>query len=563
MNNNYTQQQGSINTMSDGLNYLSQGNTHDAGGITIPGTNNEVETKESIAKTSNGNYVFSNRLKPKGSKLSFAALSKKIDKRYPRAKFDSLEKQDRQDEINELMVQQESYKKSNAIGEYANTQEVFDLGGMMGKENAGVPNPNTPSDVDNVMKKVPVYGQFYAAGKMADKTLWNRGEHGEFKNNTQAALSYGITDPAQNMGVIKQQLKEGNVGKAFVAGIAPWQAGIMAQKQALKEKDSARRMELMEATKQVSNVEPTFFSDGGKMKYDGISGTSKLDTSNNSQLPSNFQSVGHAQRFFNANPDAFSDDLIVGGKGYGEGNIKNFGQKSLDNYNKVYGSKNQTIPIQGNTIESDIDMDLANVSSTELTKLDPLNKQDFNNPNAKYGAIGLGAGLLGNAYLYGTAKKQNINYDRVNPEQINLEAERQQARRTSSDTMNILASRLNSMGRGSSNSMIAGQTAVQRNLGDQLSNSYLSEQKYNTQARNRAGELNANIQMQEVEARAREEAAYNAQRRAAIQGALTSISQYGMGLASGERDINALKAFGTANYGASQGEDGINLGYTK
>lgn len=428
---------GSSFALGGDLNYLDQGNTHENGGINLPGTNNEVETKESIAKIDESNYVFSNRLKPKGSKLTFADMSKKIDKRYPRAKFDSIEKQDKSDEIRELMNQQELYKKDNSIGEYSS----------------------------------------------------------EYKC-------------------------------------------------------------------------------GGKMKYDGTSGTSKLDTSNmrskfNSQLPSNFQSVGHAQRFFNANPDAFSDDLIVGGKGYGEGNIKNFGQKSLDNYNKVHGSKNQTIPIQGNTIESDIDMDLANVSSTELTKLDPLNKsnddgsQDFNNPNAKYGAIGLGAGLLGNAYLYGTAKKQNINYDRVNPEQINLEAERQQARRTSSDTMNILASRLNSMGRGSSNSMIAGQTAVQRNLGDQLSNSYLSEQKYNTQARNRAGELNANIQMQEVEARAREEAAYNAQRRAAIQGALTSISQYGMGLASGERDINALKAFGTANYGASQGEDGINLGYTK
>ena len=91
-----------------GLMHINEGGTHEQnalGGVPI-GPNALVEQGETI----NNDFVFSDRLKPKGSKKTYAQLSKSVDTKYRLRPDDKLSKEAKQMDLDRLAAQQEAQK---------------------------------------------------------------------------------------------------------------------------------------------------------------------------------------------------------------------------------------------------------------------------------------------------------------------------------------------------------------------------------------------------------------------------------------------------------------------
>jgi hypothetical protein len=91
-----------------GLMHINEGGTHEQnalGGVPI-GPNALVEQGETI----NNDFVFSDRLKPKGSKKTYAQLSKSVDTKYRLRPDDKLSKEAKQMDLDRLAMQQEAQK---------------------------------------------------------------------------------------------------------------------------------------------------------------------------------------------------------------------------------------------------------------------------------------------------------------------------------------------------------------------------------------------------------------------------------------------------------------------
>ena len=91
-----------------GLMHINEGGTHEQnalGGVPI-GPNALVEQGETI----NNDFVFSDRLKPKGSKRTYAQLSKSVDTKYRLRPDDKLSKEAKQMDLDRLAMQQETQK---------------------------------------------------------------------------------------------------------------------------------------------------------------------------------------------------------------------------------------------------------------------------------------------------------------------------------------------------------------------------------------------------------------------------------------------------------------------
>jgi hypothetical protein len=91
-----------------GLMHINEGGTHEQnalGGVPI-GPNALVEQGETI----NNDFVFSDRLKPKGSKRTYAQLSKSVDTKYRLRPDDKLSKEAKQMDLDRLAMQQEAQK---------------------------------------------------------------------------------------------------------------------------------------------------------------------------------------------------------------------------------------------------------------------------------------------------------------------------------------------------------------------------------------------------------------------------------------------------------------------
>jgi len=88
--------------------HINEGGTHEQnalGGVPI-GPNALVEQGETI----NNDFVFSDRLKPKGSKRTYAQLSKSVDTKYKLRPDDKLSKEAKQMDLDRLAMQQETQK---------------------------------------------------------------------------------------------------------------------------------------------------------------------------------------------------------------------------------------------------------------------------------------------------------------------------------------------------------------------------------------------------------------------------------------------------------------------
>lgn len=109
--------------MGGNLTEYKNGGTHEQspfGGIPI-GQDALVEQGE----TRNKDFIYSDRLKPKGSKKSFATLSKEIESKYKGRENDAAANKAKQQALDELAQQQESLKQESLEKEVANNTESF------------------------------------------------------------------------------------------------------------------------------------------------------------------------------------------------------------------------------------------------------------------------------------------------------------------------------------------------------------------------------------------------------------------------------------------------------
>jgi len=148
---------GLMNNQAKGFTNFN-GNRHEQAGIQL-GNGAEVEGGETMFD----NYVFSDRLKPDGSKKTFAELSDKIKNKYSFRKDDPYDKQAMKRQLATLAQEQELLKVNTV-------QQQFGKGGKMyltgGEVTENLDNPPTTSFVYNGKNySIPtnIYQQYFSS----------------------------------------------------------------------------------------------------------------------------------------------------------------------------------------------------------------------------------------------------------------------------------------------------------------------------------------------------------------------------------------------------------------
>jgi hypothetical protein len=151
-------------------------------------------------------------------------------------------------------------------------------------------------------------------------------------------------------------------------------------------------------------------------------------------------------------------------------------------------------------------------------------------PGVTSGLINIGRGIRGNSRENPYAK---LSLPEIQAEQINLERERaalrEQANVARANTSRGLRAGAPTAG-GYMANMIAGETGIQRGLGQGLGESFTREETANAQMRQQAAMANQQAKMQEQMYNAQLDAQWKAQNDALISG---GISQIGQGVTSG------------------------------
>jgi hypothetical protein len=133
-------------------------------------------------------------------------------------------------------------------------------------------------------------------------------------------------------------------------------------------------------------------------------------------------------------------------------------------------------------------------------------------------AIAAGASALGDIGSL-IAAKQNLKRNRVQfpsvvPTYLNLSRQREALQRSAGNATNIALTNSRNASNPSNAyaNQVAGVTEVNRNLGENMSQSYLNEDVQNAGVSNQTSQTNANIKMQEATQNARSREMYGQQR---------------------------------------------------
>ena len=182
------------------------------------------------------------------------------------------------------------------------------------------------------------------------------------------------------------------------------------------------------------------------------------------------------------------------------------------------------------------------------------------------GLVGAIPSLVGNAYMYNNAKEQPVNYQRVDTNLVDRSREREIAERTANESKATNYRNLRNVGE-TQGTVLGGigaiNAGVNRTLGDVLGQSYSNEYNTNAALKNQTSAQNAQIQMQETEARARERDAVNDQKNSAIKGSLQAMTNYGTGILQNQSDLMKTSAMMPTDYKlVSDGRGGVTSIYT-
>lgn len=195
------------------LSHITEGGTHEQNALGgVPIGNSLVEQGETIH---NGEFVFSDRLKPKGSKRTFAQLSKSIDNKFKLRPYDTLSNQAKDMELNNLAMEQESLKEEMAqkyMGKALAIGETMCYGGKMESGGYFQGPISQVLDVNN--------GQFMAdGGKLPTYIMEDSGNIPKTREND--IINQGIIDyydkeaiPTSFQGIFNDRVNELGIDRA-------------------------------------------------------------------------------------------------------------------------------------------------------------------------------------------------------------------------------------------------------------------------------------------------------------------------------------------------------------
>jgi len=163
-------------------------------------------------------------------------------------------------------------------------------------------------------------------------------------------------------------------------------------------------------------------------------------------------------------------------------------------------------------------------SDTIVDPTENVNSYNFFEDPIAMGAVAQSIPMTLRAIRLATQKPEVVSTPKYVPQEIDLSSQREDLLRRSIGAKATATRNLKS----NPISQLAAVTAYDEQLGSQLAESIMNEQNANVQERNRAGMFNTQIRKDDIEATAREKAAYQEQ----VDALYSDISQLAMGVSS-------------------------------
>lgn len=442
--------------MGGNLTEYKNGGSHEQspfGGIPI-GQDALVEQGE----TRNKDFIYSDRLKPKGSKKSFAALSKEIESKYKGRENDVAANKAKQQALDELAQQQESLKEAQLtkelIKKFNTTATEFANGGFLGGPGNGLPqnfwedNTNyfgyTGINIDpiqGIQDDINVMNNYSDVAPYANPRTDN-----PFNLTTNYT---GLTPEQQRLVDMDHPIEGINkLPQAQLPEMSDYDAFInfLTQTQAMDEPT-----EDMDATATMSQEEIDQTAYDNRDIDQPIIGINPMGGASTFQQPGIDMLNTLVQDELSAARLKAEQDII----------------------NKV--------PVIDST-------DSSTSEANDVTSLEELNKY-----------INKGTALASIPDIFNLIKAakgpDDVNLERFTPEKINLEEQRRQAKDQARMAQNI--ARQNIKGTMSGGQAFAGQlasdVAIEKNLQDAIGQSFMTEEMQNAQIANQAGLTNTQI----------------------------------------------------------------------
>lgn len=422
------------------LTQYMNGGTHEEnpnGGIPV-GQGALVEEGE----TRNKDFIYSDRLKPKGSKKSFADLSKEIEKRYKGRERDTAANKAKQQALDTLAQEQESLKESQLTKELisnlkSNAKLMSEGGGLPGSNKLpadfwSINTPGLEEDYLNTEMRGPFTVDSRQGLSAAQQQLLDAAD---FRDNGIPKLPSPSIFPeiAPNMGI-------DGVPKLPSPSIFP-------------------EMSELQETQGFASFTPEFTEEGDENSISEEEINSVPGTASPDKQPIMINPMGGADTFFQPGKDQLSELAAQ--------NLKNAPEPAEMFAPGKYPSTPEDI-------------------------------NQFLEDQKKYINRGTALASIPDLYNLMQASKgpDDVNLERFTPETIDLSEQRKEARRQSRMAGNVQRENIRevaSSGAEALSASIAGDTANAANLSAQLGQSFQTEENLNKQILNQAGMTNTQI----------------------------------------------------------------------
>ena len=422
------------------LTQYMNGGTHEEnpnGGIPV-GQGALVEEGE----TRNKDFIYSDRLKPKGSKKTFADLSKVIEAKYKGRERDTAANKAKQQALDTLAQEQESLKESQLTKELignlkSNAKLMADGGGLPGSNKLpadfwSINTPGLEEDYLNTEMRGPFTVDSRQGLSAAQQQLLDAAD---FRDNGIPKLPSPSIFPeiAPNMGI-------DGVPKLPNPSIFP-------------------EMSKLQEAQGFASFTPEFTEEGDENSISEEEINSVPGTASPDKQPIMINPMGGADTFFQPGKDQLSELAAQ--------NLKNAPEPAEMFAPGKYPSTPEDI-------------------------------NQFLEDQKKYINRGTALASIPDLYNLMQASKgpDDVNLERFTPETIDLSEQRKEARRQSRMAGNVQRENIRevaSSGAEALSASIAGDTANAANLSAQLGQSFQTEENLNKQILNQAGMTNTQI----------------------------------------------------------------------
>lgn len=536
-----------------------EGATHEQGGITI---NPQVEVEH--GETMNQQFVFSNAIGPKDSKLTYADLSKKIEGKYKKRGEDKMAKEAMQKELDMLKSQHES--DPVILAERAKQEQSMQMkyGGMLPKKFA-TGGPTKPWDGISATPMMqydvntPMMGKSYMTTEEYNKAVE---QYGLGVINPYKATDNQSVYPYQNNNVTADELN--NINQIFDNDLSietsndgkyklPFPSSKAGKDNPLFMYDDYGILPQRNTLNPNIRYNPDEYDSNMQLGPEGLipSGPdlnqfeqSPIRNSNmnflNGVIPADVPNIIKSQTRASENmTNGYMDNIP---EGYMVNN-KNQVVKIPESINGMVGNQPITPRGYNGELATQLPQPQINNQTQNAPGVSSNNKRMFDISQGQ-SRIPIGGALLNSvgpaAQLAGTLINgvDDVNFERMKADYVDYDpainiAQREAGNARATNRSNV-ANYANSGGQALSN-IVAGNVGINQNTSNQIARIKQDEVNTNTQIKNNVNQTNLQIGNEEQIARQQNKAAY----RQAIYGALSDMGNIGAGYIKDNSMLNA------------------------